>query len=373
MDSSSRLYSLFLILCGSLFVSAFCYVWECLPRTKHPPSSSSSATLFVFGSSVFDVGNNNYINTNPSSKANFWPYGETFFRYPTGRFSNGRVIPDFICEYSKLPLALPYLYPGNRSYIHGTNFASAGAGALVETHEGTVIDLKSQVSNFINVKETLRQRVGDDETRRLVSEAVYLFNIGTNDYFVLVLENSKYSPIKPQQYVDMVIGNITEEIHMNGGRKFGFLGLWNLGCVPTSRLHANESSGSCLEELSLLAKLHNTQLSMILQKLEKELEGFKYAHTNSYDLISDMIDNPSKYGFKEGKMACCGSGPYRGYNSCGGKRGDEYYELCENPDEYVFFDYTHLSERASQFFANQMWNGDGNVTGPYNLRTLFED
>ena len=50
--------------------------------------------LFAFGDSLFDPGNNNYINT--IAQANFPPYGETFFKYPTGRFSDGRLIPDFI-------------------------------------------------------------------------------------------------------------------------------------------------------------------------------------------------------------------------------------------------------------------------------------
>jgi len=54
------------------------------------------AALFVFGDSLFDVGNNNYINTTADNQANYSPYGETFFKYPTGRFSDGRVLPDFI-------------------------------------------------------------------------------------------------------------------------------------------------------------------------------------------------------------------------------------------------------------------------------------
>ncbi|KAF7843659.1 GDSL esterase/lipase 5 [Senna tora] len=366
-----------LVLCFGLFVSTFCYIVKpCLLSRSNHSSSSSPPALFVFGSSIFDIGNNNYINTTSLNRANFWPYGETFFRYPTGRFSDGRLIPDFIGEYARLPVALPYHNPGYQSYIHGANFASAGAGALVETHKGYVIDLKSQLSDFIDVKKSLRQRIGDYETAKLVSEAVYLMNIGTNDYAVFVGKSTKYSPERVQEIVNMVTANITEvikEIHKNGGRKFGFLGLWNLGCSPGNRQTSNESSGSCLEALSLATKWHNIQLSMILQKLEKELKGFKYAHTNSYDLINDMSDNPSKYGFKEGKVACCGSGPFRGHNSCGGKRGDQYYELCENPNEFVFFDGIHLCEKAYKFLANQMWVGDRGITWPYNLRELFED
>jgi hypothetical protein len=48
------------------------------------------------------------------------------------------------------------------------------------------------------------------------------------------------------------------------------------------------------------------------------------------------------------------------------------YELCENASDHVFFDSAHLSERANQQVAEQMWSGASNVTAPYNLKALFE-
>ena len=60
----------------------------CLPK-EH-------VALFIFGDSDVDAGNNNYINTTTDFQANYSPYGENFFRYPTGRSSNGRLITDFI-------------------------------------------------------------------------------------------------------------------------------------------------------------------------------------------------------------------------------------------------------------------------------------
>jgi hypothetical protein len=54
------------------------------------------ASLFIFGDSYFDAGNNNYINTTTGFQANIGPYGESFFKYSTGRASDGRIIPDFI-------------------------------------------------------------------------------------------------------------------------------------------------------------------------------------------------------------------------------------------------------------------------------------
>ena len=51
--------------------------------------------LFVFGDSLFDSGMTLY-NGVEGAGAEFWPYGFTFFKKPAGRYSDGRVIPDFI-------------------------------------------------------------------------------------------------------------------------------------------------------------------------------------------------------------------------------------------------------------------------------------
>ena len=53
-------------------------------------------SYYVFGDSYHDAGNNDYLNgTVPT--ANFSPYGITYFKgVATGRFSDGRIIPDFL-------------------------------------------------------------------------------------------------------------------------------------------------------------------------------------------------------------------------------------------------------------------------------------
>ena len=51
---------------------------------------------FVFGDSLVDVGNNNYIVS--LSKANYAPNGIDFGQ-PTGRYTNGRTIIDIIGKF----------------------------------------------------------------------------------------------------------------------------------------------------------------------------------------------------------------------------------------------------------------------------------
>jgi hypothetical protein len=59
------------------------------------PSPASSQAFFIFGDSLVDAGNNDYLVT--LSKANAPPYGVDFSfsgGKPTGRFTNGRTIAD---------------------------------------------------------------------------------------------------------------------------------------------------------------------------------------------------------------------------------------------------------------------------------------
>ncbi|XP_031399750.1 GDSL esterase/lipase 1-like isoform X1 [Punica granatum] len=358
---------LFTLLCSSLLVIA---VGTDAQFSWH---GSRANALFIFGDSIFDAGTNDFINTTTDFQANFFPYGKSFLSYPTGRFSNGRLIPDFIAEFAGLPLILPYLHPEFR-FNGGANFASGGGGALVETYEGLVVNLKTQMTQFKKLEKQLKREFGDEEARKIVLEAVYLISSGGNDYLFSTSANSVvFQSHSHEEYVGMVIGNVTtvvKDIHSRGGQKFGFVNMGPLGCVPHTRALAG-SSGACFGELNELLKLHNRALPKALEKLADELDGFKYSIFDHFNAGMQRINNPSKFGFKEGKMACCGSGLYRGNYSCGGKRGETDYELCKDPSEYVTFDAFHPSERTHRQFAELMWSGRPPTTGPYNLRALF--
>ncbi|XP_055831570.1 GDSL lipase-like [Solanum dulcamara] len=334
------------------------------------------AALFVFGDSVFDPGNNNYINTIPSFQANYLPYGESFFKYPTGRPSNGRLIPDFIAEYANLPLIPPYFQIGMEHFIHGVNFASAGSGCLAESNRGFIIDLKTQMKNFRNVTQLLKKKVGETESKQILSNAVYIFSTGSNDLFTLIA-NSTF-PYSDTEYLQMIMGNLTsvlKRIYEEGGRKFVMFNLGPLGCIPSMRffnLQIGVTNGSCMEEATNLAKLFNSALPEMFEQLEKQLPGFKYTIFNFFKVFTDSIDNPTKYGFKISETACCGTGPFRGIFSCGGKRQVKEYELCENVKDYLFFDSSHPTELAYQQYTKLLWNGTPDIVAPYNLKSFFE-
>ena len=68
--------------------------------------------IITFGDSIFDAGNNHF-NKNCTAQADFPPYGSSFFHHPTGRFTNGRTVADFICEF------IIYLYVYIYIHLHG--------------------------------------------------------------------------------------------------------------------------------------------------------------------------------------------------------------------------------------------------------------
>ncbi|XP_054784541.1 GDSL esterase/lipase 1-like [Prosopis cineraria] len=334
-----------------------------------------NAGLYVFGDSLFDAGMNNYINTTSDYQSNFPPYGQTFFHYPSGRASDGRVIPDFIAEHAKLPLIFPYMHPdAEQYYTYGVNFASGGSGALVETAQGLVVDLHTQVSYYKNVRNVLRKKMGNEEAKTFLSGSVHLFSVGSNDYGArFVTKSSVLLRYSKQQFVDIVIGNLTnaiKEIYNLGGRKFAFVNIGPIGCTPVIRYSVK--GNKCNEDMTESARLHNVVLPRMLQKLEKKLAGFKYSVFDFYTSASQLMKHPSKYGFKEGQVACCGGGAYRGDDSCGGRRGTREYELCENVNEYVFFDSPHLTDKANHHISNLMWSSNLTFIQPYNLKQLFQ-
>ncbi|XP_055829178.1 GDSL lipase-like isoform X2 [Solanum dulcamara] len=274
-----------------IFILVACFTHPILCISSH---GRTQAALFVFGDSLFDPGNNNYINTTTEYQANWCPYGESFFNYPTGRFSDGRLIPDFIAEYANLPLIPSYFEIGKQHFVHGVNFASGGAGCLVETHRGFVIDLKTQLKYFKKVVKMLKKKVGATESKQILSNAVYIFSTGGNDYLAPLSTNSSYPK---REYLQMIMGNLTsvlKGIYKEGGKKFAMLNMVPIGRLP----NIIALNGNSVEKITNLVKMHNSVLPEILKRLEKQLPGFKYTLFNLFKVFSESLDNPTKYETK---------------------------------------------------------------------------
>ena len=76
-----------------------------------------------------------------------------------------------------------------------------------------VVNLNTQLRYFKKVEKHLRQKLGDEESKKLLLDAVYFISIGGNDYISPLFRN--YSVFySHKQYLDMVMGNLTVVIEV---------------------------------------------------------------------------------------------------------------------------------------------------------------
>lgn len=353
-----------------VIMAVWCVVFlsPLLPKSN----AQNKAALYVFGDSLYDGGMTLY-NGVKGAGAEFWPYGETYFRKPAGRYSDGRLIPDFIAQYAGLPFPKPYLLPGLNSYTNGINFASAGACVLVETRPQT-INIKMQVDYFRQMVQKMKQHVGEAEAKKVLSKAVYMFNIGGNDYVELVQRNLNKPALSPSHkkfYINEILGNLTthiKTIYKEGGRKFAFQNIGPMGCLPAMKFMLG-FAGTCAMEPVALAKMHNAGFLAVVKKLESQLPGFKYTVYDFYSSLYLRVLYGKRYGFTDSLTACCGSGAFNGDFTC--QKKGEKFTVCNNPSGHLWFDAGHPTEKADQQFAKEFWIGSSNIVSPYNLKALF--
>ena len=76
-----------------------------------------------------------------------------------------------------------------------------------------VVALNTQLKYFKKLDTLLKKRLGEKEAKKLLSKAVYLTSVGSNDYLFRFTSNS--SVYSPKEYVNLVIGNFTNVIKVN--------------------------------------------------------------------------------------------------------------------------------------------------------------
>lgn len=91
---------------------------------------------------------------------------------------------------------------------------------------------------------------------------------------------------------------VIQELYAKGGRKFAFLSLSSLGCLPVLRALNPRKEGGCFEEATALAMAHNNAFSSVLANLEHLLKDFSYCNSKFSIWLDDRINNPLNHGTK---------------------------------------------------------------------------
>lgn len=345
-----------------------------LSKAQDSSSKAKVTAMYVFGDSLVDVGNNNYLKVS-LAKANFPHNGIDFpTGKATGRFSNGKNAADFIAEKLGLPTAAPYLSiiksksDKTNALVAGVSFASGGAGVFNGTDElfKQSIPLTKQVEFYSSVYGALVQVMGLAATQQHLSKSIFPIVIGSNDLFGYFKSGSEVSKKStPQQYVDSMVSavnGVLKRLHDLGARKFLVVGIGAVGCTPSQRIE--NKTEVCKEEVNFWATKYNDGLTSVLRAFKSEFKDVNYSYFDAYSAFVDFIQNPSTYGFTEVKAACCGLGQLRAKVPC-----IPISSYCPNRNDHLFWDLYHPGQKAAGLFVDMIFDGSKYVT-PINLNQL---
>ncbi|XP_017435719.2 GDSL esterase/lipase At4g16230 isoform X1 [Vigna angularis] len=338
--------------------------------------SNDVPASFVFGDSLVDVGNNNYIVS--LAKANHDPFGIDF-GMPTGRFSNGKTVVDVINQKLGLDFSPPYLAPSTTgsTVLKGVNYASGAGGILNNSGEifGGRINFDAQIDNFANTREEIISLIGAPEALNLFKKALFTVALGSNDFLDNYLTPLFSIPerllVSPESFVATLISRLRLQLtrlFSLGARKIVVANVGPIGCIPYIRdVNLNlYDEDECVTFPNELAQLFNTQLKSLVEELRTKLEGSLFVYADVYHIMEDILMNYKDYGFENPDSACCHvAGRFGGLIPC-----NRSSKVCEDRSKYVFWDTYHPSDAASVLIAERLLNCDTPDISPMNIFQL---
>jgi len=223
----------------------------------------------------------------------------------------------------------------------------------------SVITLGEQLAYFNEYTDRLKIAKGEAAAKEIISEALYIWSIGTNDFIenYFALTTTRFLEFTLAEYTDYLVGlarGFLEELYGLGARKVGFTGLGPMGCVPLERARA---LGRCAEEYNAAARAFNAALADMVRELGGELPGAEIRVAEVYDFFEDMVRDPGRHGFARADVGCCGMGTYETGYACGAwAAAPAGTGTCPDADRYVFWDAVHPTERASRLVADHLMN-----------------
>ena len=242
--------------------------------------------VYVFGDSLSDNGNLFH-----STAGNLPPSP-----YYYGRFSNGIVWPEILVQ--RIGLTENDL----------TDYATGGA----LTHSSVPPGLEMQVDNFLQ------------KSPNITSHDLFIIWTGANDY----IYDSVVDYAKIRNSVDIIDRSIKRLISQ-GAKIFLVPNLPDISRTPWAHDHDTENGNHQLSHSLLVAVgEHNRLLREKLNYIDKYY-NVAIMRLDTYERLGDIMTHPDRYHIKNTQKACFTP------------EKPEGEKLCDNPNEYLFWDFIH--------------------------------
>nr|GMC92660.1 GDSL esterase/lipase At5g03610-like [Ipomoea batatas] len=325
-------FSIFLCLSACLIITIhFPEVDGARRQPQNKLILNSPKKLFVFGDSYADTG-----NWPPNDASMPWrePYGMTFPGNPSGRWSDGRVLTDYIAAYLGIRSPQPYsLWKGDgEAKQYGMNFAYGGTGVF-----DTYVDGPNMTTQINYLQQLLQQNA---YTKHDITSSAALVSLVGNDY-------TKYHG-NMNEFVDSITKQLCldlKRIHEMGIPKVAVTAMQPLGCLPFVAFSTGNYP-NCDEHSNNITRFHNQMLKQRVDKLNDQTEGSPFVILDLYAAFTTALNikhnqHPGKSSFSHPLAPCC-------LGNCGevDVSGKKEYGLCDDPKMAFFWDMTHPSQQG---------------------------
>ncbi|PIN18142.1 Chlorogenate--glucarate O-hydroxycinnamoyltransferase [Handroanthus impetiginosus] len=329
----------------------------------HPLKICKFDQIYQLGDSISDIGN--LIREVPIGASTAFarlPYGETFFKNPTGRCSDGLLMIDYIAMAAGLPLLPPYK-DIEADFSFGVNFAVAGSTALPTevlsakhifspvTNSSLNVQLDWMSTHFNSICRDHRECV-----QKLRSALFMVGEVGGNDYNYAIFQGKTMEELTSMvpEVVNAIVDGVRKATSF-GATRIVVPGNFPIGCLPIYKtaLQTNISKAydenQCLKQLNDFAKYHNAQLQQAIHKLKQESPNVVIVYGDYYNAYQFLLKFSKSYGF-DTQRACCGIGGKYNFNMtrmCGAPD----VAVCEDPHRYISWDGVHLTQEGYKIMA----------------------
>ncbi|STX27586.1 phospholipase/lecithinase/hemolysin, lysophospholipase A, glycerophospholipid-cholesterol acyltransferase [Legionella beliardensis] len=292
--------------------------------------------------------------------------------YWQDHFSNGRVWDEYLA---------PMLAVDREDKRHFENKAFGGSWAVTYDYQLTVWNLIRHplltVKNLI-VGKLIPPSIGLTVqayllvNEKLNEETVYFVFIGGNDYLNILRFGDNYDSTKMSAYIDNVINGLSSSVEklVNAGAKhLVILGVPAVGFAPKFVNTADR------ELLNIASGVHNQRLAEKVLEWQSAKPDVDFLFIDIEPILYKAIEKPELFGFKNVTDACIdvkfpmfnllADSPFKGnyvleyaqalqYRDANFAPNERNYRMCDNPDDYLFWDEIHPTTKAHLFLANEI-------------------
>ncbi|XP_024539957.1 GDSL esterase/lipase At3g05180 [Selaginella moellendorffii] len=357
----------------AIFAVLFAALLSHSAAIRSPKQDSFCPTaVFTFADSLSDGGNRD-IEGGGKTLSGMYPYGVTYGR-PTGRYSDGLVIPDFLIQKLHLEnLGIPSLEFNGTEFV-SLNFGYAGATVIkVENQPFSSPHIFSaQVDDFVRHRDTVVREYGREDSDPWYQNALYMVEIGGDDInFGLPLGGGYVINVT----IPAVIQGLADGIHnlyTHGARRVLLYNMPRADCSPNylqSFLQYPEGmfhydKDGCIVEIAQIISYFNAQLHALATDLTAKYPDLTVYYFDWFAANTYVLENMDEFGFTNSLQSCCGGG---GKFNCNGdglcgcaplNQTDAVYTVCKDPSKYFTFDGIHYTEHFYNIMSDFIIAGD---------------